>query len=462
MKLYDHQAEAIEGIRALCRQGARRVLLQLPTGGGKTVILAHLTAGAMAKGNRSLVLVHRRELLDQASDTLRRLGVPHGLIVAGRGMELALPVQVASIETVRRRLGRLPSDLFQFVMVDEAHHACSRTWREVLGHWPGATVLGVTATPARLDGRGLGEQFEAMVRGQSPAWLTEHGYLATARVFAPPLGFTTEGLRRWMGDYSPAQAAARLNSRRQMGDAIGHYRRLLEGRTAVAFCCSVAHAEQVAEAFAAAGIAAASIDGRMDVATRRGLLQALGSGEVKVLTSCSLIGEGIDVPSVGGCILLRPTASLALHLQMIGRCLRPGHGDAVVLDHVGNVERLGHHLDEQDWTLEGVRRRDRNAAPSVKTCPRCFSAVGSRFLTCPNCGFEWPPPTPRAALEQVEGELREVERRERMRNRRQEQAAARSYGDLVALGHARGHRNPEGWARHVLASRSVRAGRSRS
>ena len=145
-----------------------------------------------------------------------------------------------------------------------------------------------------------------------------------------------------MGDFDLRQAAGALGGTRILGDAVSHYRQHLAGRTAIAFCCSIAHAQAVAEAFNGQGIAAACIDGSMDGPTRRRLLEQLGCGELQVLTSCSLIGEGVDVPSVGGCILLRPTQSEALHLQMIGRCLRPqADKQAVILDHVGNISPAG-------------------------------------------------------------------------------------------------------------------------
>jgi superfamily II DNA or RNA helicase len=163
-----------------------------------------------------------------------------------------------------------------------------------------------------------------------------------------------------------------------MGDCLTHYRQHLSGQTAIAFCCSVAHAEAVARLFQDAGIAASSIDGNTDATRRRQLLIDLGTGSLKVLTSCALIGEGVDVPSVGGCILLRPTASVGLHLQMIGRCLRPQPGKrAVILDHVGNSLRLGHHLEDREWSLDGATKRDREASPSVKVCPTCFSTCAT-------------------------------------------------------------------------------------
>jgi superfamily II DNA or RNA helicase len=331
--------------------------------------------------------------------------MPHGVIAANRAMDLSAAVQVASVQTLARRLHKLPRDFFQLVIIDEAHHSNAGTWAKVLEHFHQAHLLGVTATPIRLDGRGLGEHYQAMVEGPSAAWLTDNGYLAPARVLAPP-GFDTTGLRKRMGDFDTREAEHRIGT--IMGDCLSHYRRHLDGQTAIAFCCSVAHAEAVASLFQCNGIPAASIDGSMTSEQRRDLLQALGTGRLKVLTSCALIGEGVDVPSVGGCILLRPTASTSLHLQMIGRCLRPSPGKAaaVVLDHVGNTLRLGHHLEPREWTLDGLAKRDREKAPSVKVCPQCFAAMASQAKQCGECGHTFAAEV--RELQQVEGELVEV------------------------------------------------------
>jgi DNA repair protein RadD len=247
-----------------------------------------------------------------------------------------------------------------------------------------------------------------------------------------------------MGDFDTKQAEQRVGT--IMGDCLGHYRKHLSGQTAIAFCCSVAHAEAVAHLFQSAGIAAASIDGTMDTSTRRELLQRLAVGDLKVLTSCALIGEGVDVPSVGGCILLRPTASVGLHLQMIGRCLRPQPGKtAVVLDHVGNTLRLGHHLEERDWTLDGLRKRDREAAPSVKVCPTCFATSPSAAQVCRDCGHVFAPPE-RRELKQVEGELQEI-----AVTKRREQGKATDLEALRELAQQRGYKR--GWAERVYQAR---------
>ncbi len=448
--LHPHQAASVQNISTRFRSGARRVLFVLPTGGGKTVVFCHIISRIAASGGRVLVLVHRLELLAQASASLNRLGVAHGVIQAGQPMDLSLPVQVASIQTIARRLERIPPELFSFVVVDEAHHSCATTWASVINHFEGARLLGVTATPIRADGRGLGEIYQEMVVGPTPAWLTAEGYLAPARVLAPPIGFDPRKVSKRMGDFRMDEAAEQLG-RQQVGDAIGHYLQHLEGQTAIAFCCSVAHAEAVAEAFRGRGVAAASIDGTTK--NRAELLDQLGEGSLRVLTSCELIGEGIDVPSVGGCILLRPTQSEALHLQMIGRCLRPQAGKvAVILDHVGNVRRLGHHLEEREWTLDGRRVRHKEKAESVKVCPKCFCCLRSGPGSCTECGHEFESKE-RRKLQVIDGTLQEISADQARRVRLREQATATTVEELIEVGRRRGMSNPHGWARHVMAGR---------
>jgi DNA repair protein RadD len=448
--LHPHQSSSVQAISARYRSGARRVLFVLPTGGGKTVVFSHIISRIAASGGRVLVLVHRRELLAQASASLNRLGVAHGLIQAGQPMDLSLPVQVASVQTVARRLEQIPPGLFSFLVVDEAHHSCATTWASVINHFERARLLGVTATPIRADGRGLGEFYEQMVVGPTPTWLTNEGYLAPARVLAPPIGFDPRKVSKRMGDFRMDEAAEQLG-RQQVGDAIGHYLQHLEGQTAIAFCCSVAHAEAVAEAFRERGVTASSIDGT--TRNRAELLAQLGEGSLKVLTSCELIGEGVDVPSVGGCILLRPTQSEALHLQMIGRCLRPQEGKtAVILDHVGNVRRLGHHLEEREWSLDGRRVRHKEKAESVKVCPKCFCCLRSGPQPCTECGHEFESKE-RRTLQVIDGTLQEISADQARRVRLREQASATTVEQLIEVGRRRGMANPHGWARHVMASR---------
>jgi len=450
INLRPYQQKLITDIRFQYQFGKRSVLAVLPTGGGKTVCFSYIAEQAAIKGNRVCVLVHRAELLDQAS---KSMPMHHGLIAANRSMDLSHAVQVASVQTLARRLHRLPRDFFQLLIIDEAHHTTAGTWKQVIEHFSSARLLGVTATPIRTDGRGLGEDYEAMVCGPSAAWLTDNGFLADAVVLAPP-GIETRGLRKRMGDFDMKEAEGLLQEGQVMGDCLTHYKKHLAGESAIAFCCSVAHAEAVAGLFQSNGVAAASIDGKMDALQRRSLLGSLGRGEIKVLTSCSLIGEGVDVPSVGGCILLRPTQSVALHLQMIGRCLRPSPGKekAVILDHVGNTLRLGHHLEDREWTLDGKKKKDVERVPSVKVCPMCFAAMANQLSNCIQCDYEFV--AEKRELEVVPGELQVLsaeQAKELAKARKKEQAGARTLAELQVIERQRGYK--PGWAKKVMASR---------
>ena len=457
VSLRPFQTAAVAEIRGALMDGHRAVLFVLPTGGGKTFTFVHIAEQAAIRGNRVCILVHRQELVDQASRSLHAIGCNHGIIAAGYRQDLRQGVQVASVQTLARRLHTIPPDFFQLLIVDEAHHAVAGTWAKVLAAMPRAKVLGVTATPERLDGRGLGDQFSAMVQGPDAAWLTAEGFLVPARIFAPP-GIDLSGIKRFDTRKGHDEAEQRLRQGQAMGDAVSHYRRTIEPHhngTAIAFCCSVAHAEAVAEAFRAQGIPAATLDGSMDRGHRRRTIADLGTGQLKVLTSCDIISEGTDIPSVTGAILLRPTDSLGLHLQQVGRVLRPcpGKAHAVINDHVGNTLRHGLPTDARDWSLEGRpkgRGRKASDAIPIRICPACFSAIPSTANPCPECGHEVP--AARRELVTVEGDLREMTGAELRRQERREVVRARTRDELEALARQRGYR--PGWVAHMLAARS--------
>lgn len=409
MELRSYQLKDCGAIRDAFRSGFDAPLYVLPTGGGKTVVLCHIAQAAVQKGGRVLLLVHRRELLDQAVRSLLRMRISAGVIAPGFNKS-DKAVQVASVQTMSRRLAQFSPDAFSLVIIDEAHHAVAGSWQTVCSYFGGAKRLGVTATPVRLDGRGLAGQFDTMILGPSPRELERGGFLARSRVYAPPIGFNAAAVRSRMGDYDLGDAEQQVTTVRALGDAVTHYQQLLGGGTAIAFCCTVKHAEAVAETFTAAGIPAESIDGSMTWEQRESKLHRLSQGQLRILTSCMLIGEGVDVPSVNGCIMLRPTKSLSLFLQMVGRCLRPAAGKdaAIILDHVGNYERHGHHMDRREWSLEeGVRkRRDGAAGPALWVCPGCYCNVESRQQECPECGYVRP--RQERQVIQVAGQLMQI------------------------------------------------------
>lgn len=454
LTLRPYQQRAVHDLRLAFRDGARAPLLVLGTGAGKTVIAAEILRGVAERGRCAMFLVHRRELITQSSQKLALAGVEHGTIAAGT-QPTDHRIQVASVQTLVRRLEQVNATP-DLIVIDEAHHATAGSWKRVMDHWPDALRLGVSATPVRLDGRGLSAVFDRLVLGPSVADLTFTGYLSPSRIYAPPQVADLSALKRRAGDYATDQAADAMDRPTVTGDAIAHYKRLAARQRAIAFCCSVQHAEHVCAAFNAAGIPAATLLGSTDPVRRDATVARFASGDLQVLVTVDVVSEGFDIPAAGCAILLRPTQSLSLYLQQVGRVLRPAPGKthAVILDHVGNVHRHGWPDDPRDWTLDGIVRRAGAAgpaAPSVRTCPQCFAAFKPAPI-CPLCGTACAP-EPRRELRQVAGELKELQR-EAVRQRTTERKRARTLPELLALAKERGY--SPGWAYKVAAARQSR------
>lgn len=355
-------------IRAAMRTH-KRVVGVAATGAGKTVCFSYITKGAIARGKRIMIMAHREFILDQIGKALDQFGVRYGFIRQGHSLTTDA-VQIAMVQTLGKRLDRIPPP--DIAIVDECHHAVSPTYRNIMDSWRDIYWLGVTATPQRLDGRGLGDVFTDMVLGPQTWDLIPQGYLADFRYLAPPKQLDLSGIKTRGGDYALDQLAKATDRATITGDAIGHYREHIRGAPSVAFCCNIAHAEHVAAQFRDAGLPAASIDGSMSGAERRRILDDLARGHIRVLTSCDLISEGFDLPAVSGIILLRASKSLAWYLQAIGRGLRtkPDGGVATILDHVGNIERHGAPAMPRVWTLDSRKRKPDEV--HVKTCQVCY------------------------------------------------------------------------------------------
>ena len=451
MPLRSYQIQAIASLRVAVMQ-TPRVLLVMPTGSGKTVVFSEICRLANEKGRKVLILVHRRELVAQASDKLTKAGVNHGIIAAGFDPS-DQPVQVASVQTLIRRLN---SGLFtpDLIIIDEAHHAVAGSWDKIIGHFNDAKIVGVTATPSRLDGRGLGSHFSTLVSGPSVEQLTKLGFLSQHRVFAPPVIADLSNVKTRAGDYANDQLSQAMDRPTITGDAISHYRRLADGLPAIAFCCSIAHATSVCEAFNAAGYRAKLVTGKMKMEERDEAISGLADGRTQILCSVDVVSEGTDVPAVSAAILLRPTQSEALYLQQVGRILRPQPGKiAIVLDHVGSTLKHGFVDDVRAWSLNSKPKRKKNdePAPSVRQCPMCFAAFKPQPV-CPMCGHKFPV-KPKRQLTQREGELREMRRQEAIerREKRQEIGRARTLPELLALAKKKGYK--PGWAYKIFYGR---------
>lgn len=384
-------------------------MIQAPTGSGKTVIFAEICRGAVERKNRTLVIVHRREIMEQTRAKLFDLGVSAGQIAPGRPPTADM-VQVAMIQTLVRRLAQVRRP--DLIICDEAHHVVSaNSHGRALAYWREVPRLGLTATPARMDGIGLRESFDDLIIGPTIAELVKGGFLSYPVLYAPPGPATEYHVKR--GDFDTDEQERAMSARTVVGDVIQHYRKHFNGLPAICFCVNVEHSRLMAEQFSAAGYAARPVYGDMPDAERKAALDGLREGRVQVVTSCDLISEGFDTPAVAGVILLRRTMSLGLYLQQVGRSLRPfpGKTRAIILDHCGNYTLHGHVLAERRWSLDSQKRDPRKeTVPKTTSCSRCYAVIPGSPRKCPFCGFEFAEIPERKAkpFKVIEGELIEA------------------------------------------------------
>jgi DNA repair protein RadD len=473
MQLRPRQVKAIEDVRAAFAAGRRAPCLVAPTGMGKTHTAAQIIRNSIDRGKTVWFLAHLREILQDTCQRLDSVGIQYGCVMAGHPRLLHRPVQVVSVQTAARRVDLPKPDL---IIIDECHLAIANTYRTVINAAGSPLLLGLTGSPARLDGRGLGEMFDEIIPTCSTRDLIDEGLLAPIRYYAPGRPDLSNVAIR-AGDYASDQLADAMDRSSLTGDAVAHYQRMCPGKRAVVFCTTIKHAEHVAEQFNAAGFASVAISGKSNVTERANALSGLRSGELQVVCNAQLWAAGVDVPAIECIILLRPTKSLTFYLQSIGRGLRtaPGKEACIVLDHAGCVFEHGAPDAPRQWSLDAKRKRKKQPAPSVRECPSCFAAHEPAPV-CPLCGFEYPKSS-RGGPDQVDGDLtaidlrrlqqrenaekRRVEQQERVthqRNRLNEQSSAKTEADLVQLARQRGYNNPTGWARHVLSARKKMLG----
>ncbi len=462
LELYDYQDQAIIDLRRAYSSGSRAPLLVLPTGGGKTVCFTYMAQQASGKGLSVLLLAHRKELVNQISTALKLWNVPHGIISPSHPATQH-PVQVAMAQTLAKRvkLDRSGRFMFDLVIIDEAHHATKdSTWGAILEHNAGAKLLGVSATPCRLDGKGLGITsdgfFDNIVIGPSAAELVEMGRLCAPVVYAPDRMVDLSGVKKRGGDFVAGQLAKAVDKQAITGDAVTHYRRYCDRQAAIAFTVTVEHAEHVVDEYKQEGYQAAVLTGATPDKERAQMIRDLGNGGLHVLASCNVVSEGTDIPAVAAAILLRPTASYALAMQQIGRALRtmPGKDKAIILDHAGNTLRHGLPTDEVGWSLNGMQR---SGKVKLKTCT-CKAIIPWSAKKCPGCGkvfYSADPGTENSGSTRdlpitKSGELVEMspeKLKEIRRQRYQEEKRAASVDQLARIGVERGYKYPQSWAK---------------
>lgn len=501
--LRPYQRSIVRQVSDAYLSGQLGVLLQMPTGAGKTRTAGYVVERFAETGRQVLWTVHREELLMQAAMVFAEAGVLHRL-VCSVSTERAIKAQqfrehgrcfvspagqvvIGSIQTIVRRLDDLEWLDPDLIVPDEAHLSLNTTNRRIIAHLVArrdarlhaehgspitarrTRVLGLTATPSRLDRQSFAREdgglYDVMVRGPEVAELIAWGNLAKYKAFAPPVELVAGADLGKMrgGDYDAQELERELDGPKVYGDVVEHYRTHSHGKPAIGFCPTVASAERFAEAFRAAGYRAISLDGQTDDLVRRRSLQQLAAGELDVIMSVSLLIEGVDVPYATTALLLRRTESVALYLQAVGRVLRPhpAKEHAILLDFVGVIARHGLPDEAREWSLKPAERRRAAASAdkpepgidAITSCPKC-RAYHLPAPTCPHCGHEYPPAARREA-EHVDVSLVEItaEEAERMRQaRRIAQGRAQTVPELIAQGMSRGR------AIKIVQARQAKAG----
>lgn len=380
-QLRDYQTETCAQVAQHLRAGVKTVLVVAPTGSGKSTVGSAIVRAAVQGNHRVLWLAHRKELIDQASETLSSFNIPNGLILAGRTPRPYEPVQVASVQTLSRRT--VPqADL---VVIDEAHHYLGdNQYGRLLAQLPAARVVGLTATPWRLDGRGLADLWEQHVISRTPSELRTQGHLCpvTGWVFQ---ALDVSGVGKSQGDYRDSELARVKLPREILGDVVKEWLARAHGVRTILFACGVEHSKAFVAEFRAAGVAAEHVDGSLSRAERAAIFARVRSGQTTVLSNCQVATEGFDLPELACVVLARPTMSEGLYLQMVGRVLRPAEGKTVarIHDHAGNVARHGEPYAERDYDPRRVKPKGKPEA-RLPRCPKCDAITSDN--PCPECG----------------------------------------------------------------------------
>lgn len=402
IELRPYQSNLVDSVRAAFGR-SRRVLAVLPTGGGKTYSFSYMADAVARKNGSALILAHRQELVAQASGSLESLGVDHQVLAAKTCAAFTSGVAVGSIQTVARQIGNMRAP--RLIIADEAHHSVSGQWTRLVQAFPESFLLGVTATPCRLDGRGLGEIYGEMVIGPNVRELIVLGNLVPSQIWSTPQAMSFDACGMRGGDFRSDEVESIMQAQRNriFGDAVTTYRAKANGKRAVVFTNSVRMANDMSAEFRMAGYRFAPLDGKMSDADRKAVVRMVKNGELDGITSCEIVSEGFDCPGLEVAILLRPTKSLSLYLQQVGRVIRPAPGKThgIILDHVGNVLRFGPPEVERVWTLEGSGQgcaKDPQAV-DVSVCKKCLAYIPARLKACPMCGTVAPPKPRELAME---------------------------------------------------------------
>jgi len=450
--LRPYQEESICALRDSFKE-FRRLLYVAPTGSGKGIVIAFMIENAIKKGKRVILQCHRRILTTQLSNTLKKVGVEHGFIAAGYKYDPKPMCHIAIVNTLSRRMDKVARP--DFLIIDEAHISGGQT-EKILKWVEDAFVVGVTASPCKLSGKGLGDHYTKMVKGKSVAWLIENKFLSEYKYYAPASQINLKGIRTKNGDYDVHQIEAEVMKPKLVGDVVENYRKYADGKRTILFAPSIKASKEIVAAFNAAGIQAAHLDGETEDEIRTDAIKDFADGKILLLSNVAIMTEGFDLNNfcnsdvpIEAVILYTATKSLAKHLQCIGRALRPKPTPAIIIDHGSGYKRFGLPDDEQKWTLaDRPKKEAAQRTISIRQCPKCYN-VHFPAPVCDACGHIYEIKS--RQIEKEAGELTEIKR-----NNKRDEWRCKTLEDFIALGKARGYEHPYGWAKHKMRVRNVR------
>ena len=469
IKLREYQDDFVNAVREAMRSH-KYILGVAPTGAGKTVIFAFVADAVAKKGKRVIFTVHRQELITQTAKTFDDFGIDYGYICSGVKYDESKLVHIASIDTLKNRLELvLQPDL---IMIDETHLCMAAGWLKVIQHFAdnGAFVWGNTGSPIRLDGKPLGDVYTTIIEGPTTKWLIDNGHLSQYRYYAPTIP-DLSGVKKQMGDYSKNELETEMSRAKLVGDVVHHYKKLANNTRAVCFCVNIKHSELIAKAFNDAGVNAAHIDGTTPKGERKKIINDFADGKIKVLCNTEIVTTGFDLSAQVGrdvpietCILLRPTHSLALYLQMVGRALRKKDYPAIILDHAACVLKHGLPCDIRQWSLDGnenVKSASETEIAAPVICEECFQAVIKPIPEfCPYCNAVMK--KQKAVIKIIEGELQEIKEAERLllkEKLKQEEREAKTLNEMILVMTKKGSKNPVHAAKMKMQGRAARQAR---
>ena len=391
MQARPYQVQAINEIRSRFAKGSKRVLLQAATGSGKTFIFCSILKAVHEKGTRAVVVVRGRQLVDQASERLSAMDVPHGVFMAGHyRFDPAALIQIASVDTCRARSTYPQADL---LIIDEAHLATSKSFLEFLEHYDNSHWVSVTATPWSENGLEHLSTDENVIYPISIKELTEQGYLCPAKYYTPTV-FDTSKIKLKSGEFDEISAIKEFDKRKVIGDVVKNYERYCQGECTFIYAINLKHAESISKSFIECGHQNIILTGSDSLESRKQILN-----NHNLIISVGTLITGVDVPRLKNIIMCRPTTSKNLYVQMLGRGTRTHEGKEFfrVLDHVGNINRFGMIIDERKASLQPQKKKspkekklgENQIINKLKKCPKCSFLNGRIEDVCLECGHEF-------------------------------------------------------------------------